>query len=328
MSILKINTKIFSEENMKFNRLPLFYYPTTWIYVDDDKNMLKSMEYVLSEFNSVKLFTSPIECLDFIKNHKNPLENYSFLESITTDENHGVLHHTPIDFDLSTLVNILDNTARHEEITAMIIDYNMQKIDGLSLAEQCYHFPAKKLLLTGKAKDNDAIDGFNRNLINRYLQKFGEDMEENLVSYLQSLTLQYFQDVTSSLFSYLETENKLPLSDPIFIDFFKKYCEQNKIEEYCLVDKQGSLLCINEKKEKSCFIMYSEKGIDSWVSSYLTDSVIFSDELCSIKSKKMVPFFGIGKEAWQVETNSWSKNLYPANTLDGREKYFWTVVNL
>ena len=62
----------------------------TWIYVDDDKNLLKSMAYFLNEFNHTKLFQSPKECLEYICNYTAPSSNYTFLKSVVDDEKHGV----------------------------------------------------------------------------------------------------------------------------------------------------------------------------------------------------------------------------------------------
>lgn len=313
---------------MNRDTLPLFYYPSMWIYVDDDKNLLKSMAYVLNEFNFVKLFDAPTKCLEYLSNYTPPSLNFSFLKSVTDDENHGVLHHTPIDFDVTALSKIADKQSRHEEITAMIIDYGMSEMDGLLLAKKSEHLPANKILLTGKDRENQAIKGFNGNLIQRFVRKFEEGMEETLITHLKSLTLQYFQNLTSSLLTHLETENKLPLTDPIFVKFFIDYCGKNDISEYYLIDKQGSFLLINKKGKKSCLVVQSEKGLDTWLSTYVIDAEIPQNDLAVIKSKKKIPFFGVGIEPWQIDTNLLPNYFYPANKLDGREKYFWTIINI
>lgn len=308
--------------------LPLFYYPGTWVYVDDDKLLLKNIALVFDGHACAKLFSEPKTCLNFINSYQSPLSKHTFLKSVTHDEGYGVLQHTPVDFNVTMLVNLLDDENRHNEITAMVIDYNMSEMDGFSLAKACSHFSAKKILLTGKANENQAVAGFNNNLIHRFLQKGESELEEKLIGYLTELSFQYFQKITAPLLSYLETENQLPLSDKVFIGFFKNYIKEKKITEYYLVDKQGSFLCIDDKGRKSCLILQSDRGLDSWLSSYGEGTAFSENELLEIKQRKKIPFFDVGQEAWQVEVSNWSGYLYTPNILEGRDRYFWATINL
>jgi hypothetical protein len=41
---------------------------------------------------------------------------------------------------------------------------------------------------------------------------------------------------------------------------------------------------------------------------------------------KWIPFFGINQESWQHDYSTWSNYFYPAQTLQGREKYYWTII--
>ncbi len=313
---------------MNTDNLPLFYYPSTWIYVDDDKNLLHTMKIVLSEINTVKLFQSSVDCLKSIENYEQPSTKFSFLKNITDDEKYGVLNHTPIDFDVTDIPKLVDKEDRYNEISVVIIDYNMPEIDGFSLAEKIHSFSAKKLLLTGKAETEQAIKAFNDHLIQSYVKKFDDCMEEKLIVYLKSLTYKYFQTLTAPLLSYLETDHKLPQSDPIFINFFKSFCEKNNIVEYYLIDKQGSLLLINNKREYFCLAMQSDETINSWLSFYTSEITIPDNVLTAIQTKKMMLFLGIGRDLWQSQNIDWNKHLYPSNILEGREKYFWSVINL
>lgn len=308
--------------------LPLFYYPSTWLYIDDDKTLLKSMMFVFQEHNYTKLFQSPLSCVDFLNTYQSPLSKHIFLKSITDDENYGVLQHTPINFDITMIAKLANDPHRHNEVTAMIIDYNMPEMDGFELAQNCNHLPIQKLLLTGKAKPEQGIVGFNNNLIHRFIKKNEIEWEEKLIANLKELTLQFFREKTTSLLSYLETENKLPLSDKIFIDFFEKYCEQHNIREYYLINKQGSFLCLDNKGHRSYFVLQTDQGIDTWLASHSADKELPKEKLDLVRERKKIPFFGQGKEAWQIDPSEWPKYLYTPNVLDGRERYFWTKINL
>jgi CheY-like chemotaxis protein len=286
------------------------------------------MALVFDEHSKLNLFQCPKACLEFLTSNKSPLSKYTFLKSITSDENYGILQHTPIDFDITKLAQLADDINRHNEITVMIIDYHMPEMDGFSLAKACDQPLLQKILLTGKAQDSQAISGFNSNLIQRYIQKNESEMEEKLINYSKKLSSQYFRILTAPLLAFLEVDGLLPLSDKIFIEFFEGYCEKNKICEYYLIDKQGSFLCINDKGIRSCLVLQSEKGIDSWIETYGHEKEFSETDLAALSNRTKIPFFGIGKEAWEFEDSSWQKHLYLANLLEGRNIYYWATVEL
>ncbi|MFN7097229.1 MAG: hypothetical protein ACK4PR_06695 [Gammaproteobacteria bacterium] len=308
--------------------LPLFYYPNSWVWVDDDKTLLETMALFFGKKNTIKSFQSARTCLNFLQQYKSPLSHQNFLISNKQDLSYGTLQHTPVDFDITILANLANFPERYHEITVIVIDYNMPEMDGYSLAKVIQQLPIQKILLTGKAQENEAINGFNHNLIHRFVQKGIETMKEMLSIYLKELTLQYFQQLTLPLLSYLETESKLPLTDSIFIDFFETYCEQYQIKEYYLADKNGSFLCIDSKGKRSCLVVQTERGINKLLNICQEEGYFQGDKLAMIQNREQIPFFGIGKEGWQIDTSLWHKHMYTPNILEGKERYFWATVPL
>ncbi|MCE3237390.1 MAG: hypothetical protein K0R24_371 [Gammaproteobacteria bacterium] len=306
--------------------LPLFYYPSTWLWIDDDKTLLDNMVSTFEDYNHIKPFYSAKECLDFLKNYQSPFSKYTFLKSLSHDETYGVLKHTPTDFDVTLLMKIANDLDRHQEITAMVIDYQMPEMDGFTFVKEMNSLPIQKILLTGAIESHEAMTGFNNNLIHRYVQKQEVDLVTTLAMYLQQATFEYFQKLSLPLLTHLETESKLPLSDPLFIKHFEWYCKKNEIEEYYLMDKQGSYLCIDKKKQKKCFVVHTDKSINFWLSFYCSELSLL--EVIAIKENKKIPFFGVGKEAWQIEASEWRHCFYPSETVEGRERYYWTTLDL
>jgi CheY-like chemotaxis protein len=310
------------------NNLPLFYYPTTWVYVDDDNNLLQAMGLALNQSNDVKLFQSPKKCLDFLIHYQSPLEKHSFLKSMTHDENYGLLQWSPVDFDVTRLAKLIEDKNRHSEVTVIVIDYHMPEMDGFTLAQKIQKLPIQKIMLTGDKQENKAIEGFNKNLIQRFLQKGVDNLAIKLLHYLKELSTQYFRNISSPLLSYLETDGKLPLSDPIFIDYFETYIEENNIVEYYLIDKEGSFLCINSKRKKTCLVVRTESSINALLEIYKSHQTLQKSDLDELKEYKKIPFFGIGNEAWHIDASQWDQHLYSSQLLEGKEKYFICTVNL
>lgn len=151
--------------------LPLFYYPTTWVIVDDDKIFLKCMELVLKKHNFVKTFQSPNEALDFIKDHRAQDINENILKSITEDRNYGSTQHIPVNFDITELVNLTSNINRYDELSGLVIDYHMPEMNGFEFANASQNILVNKIMLTGTVDDEAVITGFNNNLIQKFIKK-------------------------------------------------------------------------------------------------------------------------------------------------------------
>lgn len=309
--------------------LPLFYYPTTTIWVDDDKCFLETMCCAFENEIPLKSFKSALECLKYLNNYEATSREQIFLTSNTSDENYGLLQNTPVDFNVTTIADLIHKKDKTQEISVIVIDQHMPEMDGLVLSSKIKNDLIGKILLTGSEKDA-AIKGFNEGLIDRYIKKSDESMYEKIKQYIDELSIQYFKNITANLLNYLETETKLPQSDPIFVDFFESYRAKNNIREYYLLDKQGSYLCVNSKNEKTCLIVHSDRSLNTLLEINRVISSLTPIELEQISSRTKIPFFGIGKELWQIKQSATSidKYLHKPNILNGREKYYWSTIPL
>lgn len=308
--------------------LPLFYYPTTWVYVDDDKTLLDCMALAFKENGYYKTFSSPRDCLDFFNQYQSVTAQKNFLSSNMRDEYYGILKHTQIDFDITKIAHLADDPNRYHDITAMLIDYHMPEMDGFSLSQACGYSSFGKILLTGNADDEKIISGFNHNYIQHCICKGIADLEAAVIQQMKASSFQYFQKITFSLLAHLEAENPLPLSDAVFVDFFLDYCEKNNIREYYLIDKQGSYLCIDDKQKHSYFVVHTDRSINNWLETYYTGTEFSLDFFESIEDRHKLPFFGMGVEAWKLEPTEWHTYFHrPEGVLMGREKYYWFGVD-
>lgn len=308
--------------------LPLFYYPTTWLCIDDDSLITASVSNVMGKYNHLKCFQAPRLFLDYLGNYQSFLTNQSFLHANTDNEYYGTLEYSSVNFNVTDIVKLVDLTEKHSEISAIIMDYKMPEMDGFCLAEKCNNLAIPILLLTGEVKLSEAINGFNNNLINCFINKGDDSLFDNLLLNLQKLTYQFFQAKTLPLLTHLEADTLTALSDPHFIQFFEKYCKQYDINEYYLIDKQGSFLCIDKNGKKYCFVVQTERSLTEWLNLYEDDRESISSPMKLIKQRGMIPFFGIGVETWRIPASQWSQHYYSSQVMKGREHYYWAHVEI
>ncbi|TAK76547.1 MAG: response regulator, partial [Gammaproteobacteria bacterium] len=131
--------------------LPVFYYPSTITWVDDDKLFLNA---VLETFQSdyfIQTFRHPQACLDFFLSYEPPLSQHSFLRGRIESEDYDCVDHLPVDFNVTTLQELHQQPERLHEVSVLIVDYSMPEINGIELCRQLSRLPMKKILLTGEA---------------------------------------------------------------------------------------------------------------------------------------------------------------------------------
>lgn len=143
--------------------LPLFYYPSTLMLVDDNQTLLHVMTDAFSKKCMVKSFLSAEDCLKFLNHYISPSSHYNFLQSVLTDETYGQPTKNPMNFDVTQIAMLRENKQRHNEIATAIIDYQMPEMNGLVLAEKIQSFSVQKILLTGNISEIKAVEGFNNN---------------------------------------------------------------------------------------------------------------------------------------------------------------------
>jgi CheY-like chemotaxis protein len=304
--------------------LPTFYYPSTVAWLDDDENIISATKD-LFEKNKLITFTNPLECINYFSKYESPLKKTTFLKGLIGDDYYETVNHSPVDLNVPDLHQIHNFLERDKEITVIIVDYNMPEMNGIELCKQLKSQPVKKILLTGQATVQEAVTAFNENLIDRFIRKDSATLVRDIFNYVEELKNEYFREKTNGLLEHLETENKLPLSDPEYIKLFRKICTDNEIREFSLIDKKGSMMLIDRNDKRINLVIHTDQTLEAFTNLYDDEpEVALLMEI--VKERKVIPFFGIGKESWEIETRDWIKHLYKPKTFIGREKYYYAYI--
>jgi CheY-like chemotaxis protein len=308
--------------------LPLFYYPTTTLWLDDEPLFLETMLHVFGQQQKILPYQAPQQCLQFLETYQEPLQQYNFLQCDKDNENVDLLSSTPINFDITAIAGLLNNPARFDEISVLVVDYHMPNINGFEFCQQTTAFSFQKLLLTGNTEETKAIEGFNDGLIQRFVQKSADNMRAKLSQYIAELSLQYFQRMTSPLLTYLQSNLNLPQSNPEFIRFFTDYRTENNLQEFYLLDKQGSYLCINKSGQQSVLLIHTQNSLSAWLEMYTEDANLNTEQAAAVAAGKQLPFFGIGQDAWQIDNITWETHFHAGQRLSPGSDYFYSPITL
>lgn len=305
--------------------LPLFSYPSTILLTDDDPVFLEAMALILKKNYAVSTFTTPHPAIDFLKNQTSKLSSLKLLRGCTDLENYDVSGHLPVDIHLNPLKKLRLSDTSADEISVIIVDYNMPEMNGIDFCRQLKSLPVKKILLTGEVSDRHAIQALNEGVIDCYVRKDSASLADDIQFYLKMLTQEYFSYHSKHLLTHLETDHHLPISDPTFIEFFKEWCRTHNIQKYFIIDQYANFVLLDQHNRELFFVTHTERTLNDFIELH-EDNDEVRDYVEAVRAREKIPFFGEDNESWRVEVGQWDKHFYVPRVLEGREKYYWVVV--
>ncbi len=295
-------------------------FPTRVLLIDDSSQALEKLERVMDDSHATYLpFSKPKEALSFV----NALPPLSEQWSIGFDED-------ILDADISEIYREVYNPERYKQVSTIIVDYDMPALNGLELCEQITSPHIQKILLTGAADEETAIQAFNRGLIQYFVRKQDPDALDLLDTYVIDSQQRYFKSLSQGLIRQISQETSA-LGDPKFIELFQKIIKENNICEYYLIEGTGSFLMIDHDGHPSALFTFTDEllaqndeMIDELIqegNDSLPDGLL--DDL--LNHRKALCFHYFDGLAFP-EPNEWSNYAHDIHTLQGRTPYYWVYV--
>ena len=305
--------------------IPVCYFPSTVLFIDDNRDFLLNFVLQLDEDLAYRIFDSPFDALECIRKKRCELDMLSqrCLSEYIEAKNCPLTNHT-INVNLAAMHAEVYNRHRFTEISVVIVDYAMPGMDGLEFCRRITDTNIKKILLTGKADEKLAIEAFNEGLIHRYIRKNDPHAAELITRSIYELQWQYFQDMSDMIARMLSISSPNCLRDKKFADFFINLCEEKKTVEYYLADNSGSFLLLDEDAKVSFLIVKNEA--DRLLHYDLArDNGASEEVLSALASGEKIPCFWLTGH-FKPEWNDWATSLLPAERLEGDETYFYAYV--
>lgn len=297
------------------------YHPTRVIFVDDSNILLESLPPVLDDnIASFDYFDDPESALELINNAES---------SFSTQ-----------DRKIEDIYKAIYNPKRYEEISTVIVDYEMPSMKGLEFCEKVQNPYVRKILYTGAADESIAIKAFNKGIIDGYIQKSIPDESEVINDFIRESQLKYFRSLTDiSVEAILreysaEYPGETAFYDPAFIEYFDQLVKEHNVCEYYLNEIFGSFVFLSAKGKPSALFTYPEEIFERMQFEFqgiLEDKMTSTKQLHSSiikdleEKRKMIclPFCG---EEMNPEPEKWEKYTYPVKALKGKQTYYVAYV--
>jgi len=247
--------------------LPFLYHPTTVLLVDDNISYLKQLKSLLSK-NPLKVVSenSPFDALDIIRENvpeQTLIHSYLHYPEEEEFETYRVLVNVP------SIYKTVYNHYRFEQISTVVVDYNMPGMTGIEFCKKIKDLPIKKILLTGDADEKIALDAFNQGLIDAYVQKQVIDFHLVIKDAIEKCQESYFQDFSRKIEAAFnpEEKKKTPFYSEEFKSYFKKVVQDQKIKEFYLLERSGSFLCLDEEGNHGVLATSSKETMEPFFES-------------------------------------------------------------
>lgn len=315
---------------MEKQGIACLYYPTTVICVDDNQSVLQNIQLKLGKISPCKAFCVPEEALAYIEknmNQSNPLKNIVSINTDSSNYNHNS-EQLPLQYNISKIYENIYNKNRFLDISVVVVDYAMPSMNGEDFCKNLRKIKGntiKIIMLTGEADDPKAIQLFNAGIIDRFLRKAEDGVDEELKNCVTEMQNAFFRNYSASVMQGLESEKDSALGDAVFINFFNKVCHDLSATSYYLIELSGSFIFFNSAGKPTWLIIKSLnelQEIADQIEPHISENLIDM-----IRKGNVVPYFVPGMETnYYSNEKNLEKSLYKARKLIGQTEYCYALL--
>ncbi len=305
-----------------------YHRPPTVAFIDDDRSFLRSLRPVFADKFACHIFDRPEAALAFV-GARMPSEASQVTaivqQSHAADNTEAALTDRDITVSLSRFSNMIKDPRRFDPVTVAVVDYDMPAMDGLQFCEILPVRSLRRILLTGKADSQTAIDAFNRGLIDKFVVKSDPDALAQVDLQIGELhDLQGREDL-DTLVQILDTAAPPFLSDPLFADMFEGFIQRHAICEYYLAADGKGILAADAEGGTRLLLAHTEEDMKAqW--EIASDQHAPSALIDALASRKVVANFWQYEGYYSPDCHDWKECLHEAAPFEARQTYYLAVV--
>ncbi|MEI6790309.1 MAG: hypothetical protein WCK42_03910 [Myxococcaceae bacterium] len=294
-----------------------FFFRTKTIFIDDSIDYLTCLmlnpgfELMLTE-----LFLNPKDALTHINLEKDSFSKVGVSENLADTFNHH------ISTSIGAFKRLIYVSERFKKTSVVVVDYEMLGMNGLQVCAAIKDPSIQKILLTGVANEQVAIDAFNQGLIQGYIRKNDKNVINLLIQAIHDAQYRYFSSLSASMTLKINSEGTI-WNDPVLVDFFYQHMTSIGAVEFYLCERERSFLFMDAQGRTSRLYVANSALIDS-VCSYARDHGASKDLLLALNNReKMLCYPEVEGEI--PRPSKWQPYLYPAKRLQGRDLYCYAI---
>lgn len=304
--------------------IPPVYFPTTVFFVDDNADFLSNLVLQLDPELAFRLCDSPQAALEMLNETRNFTTPFGRFFSRYHHTGDLPLTHHVIDLNLDKVHREVYNESRFEQVSVVVVDYDMPGIDGLEFCRRIDNPAIRKILLTGKADEKTAVRAFNEGLIDRFILKQDNDAAAVLGRAIAELQQAYLGETERMLADALTIGKHAFLRDPLFAQEFRRICDKKRIVEYYLCSEPDGMLMLDAQGMTTLLLVPNEDNLRSQHEIAFEQGAP-QELLAALKSNQVLPYFW-RTGYWTPECRDWRACLYPATEFKGNRWYCYAMV--
>ncbi len=309
---------------MNKNVFSACYYPTTIFLIDNDNNFLENFSASLSLYFLTDYSSNVFKSLKIIQeNDSKHSKDLSSLHNKLFSKNDDLIAESHYLSNLSSVSKYIRENIRFNQISTVIVDYSMPSMDGIEFCRELKYLPIKKIMLTGIADQELAINAFNEGIIDGFIQKDSKDMFNKICNLIDKLAKEYFQKVNKVVPNLLLSQSKNKYQE--YIKIISDIINFHKVKEYYQFDEKGSFIFFSEKSQAICFIIIEKKQIDEYYEIALHSGAEFS-VISAIKKYQKIPLL-INEEDHRKSVLEWDNLLQPLKKFKSISDFYYLLIN-
>jgi CheY-like chemotaxis protein len=210
----------------------------------------------------------------------------------------------------------------------------MPGMNGVEFCRQIKNRDIKKIMLTGEADHNIAVQAFNEGIIDKFIMKGSPDMSQEVNKAIHEMQLKHYIDLSKLLTIAIENNQSAPpsfLNDPEFSKLFYQIIEQNKFIEFYLLENIGNFLLVDIKGRASWLVVCDEAQMKALYefakNEHEQEPIEDSNSIVkSIANRQKIPFFFL-ERSYDIPVYEWEPYMHPATEVQSKNgKYYYALI--
>lgn len=165
--------------------------------------------------------------------------------------------------DAESFTELLLDKNRFAELSVVVCDYAMPGINGIEVLEKVDDPSVAKILLTGVADEQVALDAFNSGVIDRFVMKNDPRAWELVTEYAEELELGRQSQLQATNIEVLRTDHPQVFANPAFSRFFIELREKMDCVEYYFSFDPCGFYCVNRRGMPFLLVTIERDGFES-----------------------------------------------------------------